>query len=175
MHVGCAGIRVSQDYDPGSDFSGLKSFSWKSQTQPETGDILVDSPLIDARIRRSIEIKLADMGYRLVSEGPHDFRVGYSYDVRTRFDSSPVSIGTGFGIGGGSSFGGIGIGIPAGGQSGDEALLVIDFFDSQTGKLLWRGTGTSLVKSGATPDEVTSEIANVVEKVLAQFPASRKI
>lgn len=172
---GCAGIQVSQDYEPGSDFSDLKSFKWKSETQPKTGDYQVDNPLLDNRIRRAIDLKLANMGYRKVAQGPHDFNVGYSYNVRSTLDSSSVSVGTGFGIGGDSSFGGIGIGFPVGGRSSDEGLLVIDFTDPLTGKLLWRGTGTSRLIGDSTPEKITSDINMLVEKILAQFPISPKM
>ena len=172
---GCAGIKVSQDYDPGSNFSDLKSFKWKSEIQPKTGDYQVDNPLLDNRIRTAIDQKLADMGYRKVAQGPNDFNVGYSYTVRSTLDSSSVSVGTGFGIGGDSSFGGIGIGFPVGGQSSDEGLLVIDFTDPLTGKLLWRGTGSSRLSVDSTPEKVTSNINMVVEKILAQFPISIKM
>jgi len=170
---GCAGIKVNQDYDPGTDFSNLETFAWKTETQPKTGDLRIDNPLLDTRIRKAIDNKLINMGYRKVAQGPHDFKVGYSYTVRTNFDSSPVSVGTGFGIGGGSSFGGVGIGIPVGGQNHDEALVVIDFTDPRTGSLLWRGTGTHRISMRSTPEEITRGVNTLVEKVLAQFPVMR--
>jgi uncharacterized protein YceK len=172
---GCSGIRVNQDYDPGTDFSTLSTFAWKSETQPKTGDIRVDNPLLDTRIRKAIDATLANMGYRKVAHGPHDFKVNYTYAVRTKFDSSSVSVGTGFGIGGGSSFGGIGIGLPVGGGSHDEALLVIDFTDPQKGNLLWRGTGAHRINLYSAPEENAAAINLLVEKVLAQFPVSRKM
>ncbi len=118
---------------------------------------------------------LVNMGYRRVVQGPHDFKVGYSYAVRTTLDSSPVSVGTGFGIGGGNTFGGVGIGIPVVGQNYDEGLLVIDFTDFQHGNLLWRGTGTHRISMRSTPEEITMAVNTLVEKVLAQIPISRKM
>jgi uncharacterized protein YceK len=175
MLGGCSGIRVSQDYDPGTDFSNLGTFAWESETQPKTGDIRVDNPLLDTRIRKAVDATLVNMGHRKVALGLHNFKVNYTYAVRTKLDSSSVSVGTGFGIGGGGSFGGIGIGTPVGGGSHDEALLVIDFTDPRTGNLLWRGTGTHRVNLRSTPDENTAAINALVEKVLAQFPGSRKM
>lgn len=172
---GCSGIRVNQDYDPGTDFSTLSTFAWKSQTQPKTGDIRVDNPLLDTRIRRAIDMTLANMGYRKVIHGSHDFKVGYAYGIRTQLESSSMSVGTGFGIGGGGSFGGVGIGVPVGGGSHDEALLVIDFTDPQKDNLLWRGTGTHRINLRSTPEENTAVVNTLVEKVLAQLPVSRKM
>ncbi len=172
---GCAGIKVNQDYDPGTDFSKFRAFTWKSETQPKTGDVRIDNPLLDTRIRKAIDMTLVNMGYRRVVQGPHDFKVGYSYAVRTTLDSSPVSVGTGFGIGGGNTFGGVGIGIPVVGQNYDEGLLVIDFTDFQHGNLLWRGTGTHRISMRSTPEEITVAVNALVEKVLAQIPISGKM
>ncbi len=171
---GCAGVRVSQDYDPVTDFSGLKTFAWKTETQPKTGDIRVDNPLLDGRIRSAIDMTLASMGYQKVSSGRHDFKVSYAYGVRTRFESSPLSVGTGFGIGGSGSYGGVGIGMPVGSSNQDEVFLVIDFTDSLRGNLLWRGTGTRRVNIRSTPEESAATINTLVEKILAQFPTSRR-
>jgi hypothetical protein len=174
MLGGCAGIKVNQDYDPGTDFSGLRTFSWGSETQPKTGDIRVDNPLLDSRIRRAIDATLINMGYRKAAQESHDFKVNYTYGVRTKFDSSSMSVGTGFGIGRRGSFGGIGVGTPVGGGTHDEALLVIDFTDPREGDLLWRGTGSHRIDLRSTPAENTAAINTLVEKVLTQFPVSHK-
>jgi len=170
---GCAAVRVNQDYEPGADFSDLKSFTWKSETQPKTGDIRIDNPLLDSRIRHAIEMTLIDMGYRRVTRGPHDFKVGYALAVRSPLDSSSVSVGTGFGYGRRSSFGGVGIGVPLGGQPHDEVMIAIDFTDSLRGNLIWRGTGTRRINLRSTPEETSVAINTLVQKVLAQFPVSR--
>jgi hypothetical protein len=170
--AGCARVRVSQDYDPDMDFSRLNTFSWESTAQPKAGDIRVDNPLLDSRIRRAIEENLINMGYRKVSQSPHDFTVGYTLDIQTRYGSSSVGIGTGFGIGGHRSFGGIGVGTPIGGRSYDEASLAIDFTDSQQGNLLWRGTGSRPISTWGTPEELSEEINTMVENVLEQLPVS---
>jgi hypothetical protein len=170
--TGCARVRVSQDYDPDIDFSRLNTFVWESKTQPKIGDIRVDNPLLDSRIRRTIDDKLINMGYRKDPEGSPDFAVGYVLDIQTRFGSSPVGVGTGFGIGRRGTFGGVGVGTPIGGRSYDEITLAIDFTDPQQGNLLWRGTGTRRTGTQATPEELTNEVIELVENVLEQLPVS---
>jgi hypothetical protein len=171
--AGCARVRVSQDYDPEIDFSRLNSFTWASETQPKVGDIRVDNPLLDSRIRKAIDEKLINMGYRKAAAGLPDFRVGYILNIETRYGSSSVGIGTGFGIGGGSTFGGVGVGTPIGGRSYEELALAIDFTDPQQGDLLWRGTGTRQAGTQATPEELSNEVLDLVENVLEQLPVSR--
>jgi hypothetical protein len=170
--AGCARVRVSQDYDPDIDFSRLNIFAWESKAQPKVGDIQVDNPLLDSRIRRAIDENLINMGYRKVTQGSHDFAVGYTLDIQTRFGSSPVGVGTGFGIGRGGTFGGVGVGTPIGGRSYNEISLAIDFTDPQQGNLLWRGTGTRRAGTQATPEELTNEVIGLVENVLEQIPVS---
>jgi hypothetical protein len=171
--TGCAGVRVSQDYDPETDFSNLRTFAWESETQPRSGDIRVGNPLLESRIRKAIDVKLVEIGLRKITEGQHDFIVGYNYDIRTRYGSAPMSVGTGIGIGGRGTFGGVGVGTPVGGRSFDEILLTIDFTDPQQGNLLWRGTGTHRVSTRATPQEMTEVVTTLVERILEQFTVSR--
>lgn len=169
--VGCSGIRVNQDYEPGTDFSKLKSFEWKSAEQPKTGDLRSDNPLLDARVRKAVEEQLAADGIQKTDGGSVDFLVSYSLAVRTGYDSSRVGVGvgTGFGIGSGGTFGGIGVGAPVGSPS-EEGMLVIDFTDPKTGDLIWRGTGSGRLSFQKAPEQTTEEVRALVEKVLAQFP-----
>jgi hypothetical protein len=166
---GCSGVQVGQDYEPGSDFSKLKTFGWKTDVQPKTGDVRVDNPLLDERIRRAVEYELSTKGFRKATKNSPDFLAAYDYSIRQRVESSSVGIGTGFGIGSGGSFGGIGVSTPAG-DAYDEGLLVIDFTDPKTGDLLWRGTGSKRVSRQSNPQQTTVDVNVAVEKVLSQFP-----
>jgi len=168
--IGCSGIQVSQDYDVVAEFSNLKTFDWYLAKQKKTGDLRVDNPLLDSRIRRSVDKSLAQKGYKKISQGTPDFYVGYKYGIRTRIGSERVSTGIGFGFGGSRSFGSIGIGTGSDVREYDEGMLVIDITDTKNGKLLWRGTGTRRVSRHSDPEKITKEVNKNVEKILAQFP-----
>jgi hypothetical protein len=170
---GCAGVRVSQDYEPGTDFAVYKTFDWKLADQPQTGDIRIDNPLLDGRIRKAVELALVAKGLRKTDRASADFLVEYSLAVQAKIDSSPVSIGTGFGIGGGGSFGGIGVGTPVV-DSYEEGLLVINLYDAKTEQLIWRGSGTRRLGWQSDPAKSTEEVNTLVDKVLAQYPPSSK-
>jgi hypothetical protein len=170
---GCAGLRVNQDYEPGTDFSAYRTFGWKSAVQPPTGDIRLDNPLLDGRIRKAVERAFTENGYRGVDQGHADFLVEYSLTVQPKRYSPSVSIGTGFGIGSGGSFGGIGVGTPLGG-SYEEGILLIDLYDTKTGLLFWRGTGAGRWNRQSGPAKNTEEINTLVDKVLAQFPPPKR-
>jgi hypothetical protein len=174
LAIGCSGLKVSQDYDKSTDFSRLNSFAWKSDTQEKTGDIRVDNPLLDSRIREAVEQALVGSGFRQASEGTPDFYIDYKLSIRSRVGSDGVNTSVGFGVGSGSrssgSFGGIGISSGGGVQEWDEGTLVIDITDKETQDLLWRGTATRRVARHATPEETTESVNEMVAKTLAQFP-----
>ena len=168
--TGCSGIEVSQDYDMAADFSNLKKFDWYSAKQKKTGDLRVDNPLLDSRIREAVDRSLAQKGYQRIFQGTPDFYVGYKYGILTRIGSERVSTGIGFGFGGSGSFGGIGIGTGSNVREYYEGMLVIDITDTINRKLLWRGTGTRRVSRHSDPEKTTKEVNESVEKILAQFP-----
>lgn len=167
---GCQSIQVSQDYDLSKDFSILKTYEWQTKTQPETGDIRVDNPLLDARIRSAINDSLVKRGYQRIAQGKPDFYVAYKYQIRSKIESDDVGVGVGIGWGGGRRFGGIGVDSGRQISAYDEGLLVIDLNDASENALLWRGTGTARVDQHATPEEITKGIYETVDKILSQFP-----
>ncbi|MFO7605258.1 MAG: DUF4136 domain-containing protein [Desulfurivibrionaceae bacterium] len=166
---GCQSIKVSQDYNPARDFYSLETYAWQMETQPETGDIRVDNPLLHDRIRAAVNQSLLDKGYRKISEGKPDFYVSYKYGTHSRIESDGVGFGLGFGWGGRSRFGGIGVGTGSPAREQDERVLAVDLKDEQ-GNLLWRGVGTAPFEQHAGPEEITKEINAMVEKILSQFP-----
>ena len=93
--TGCSTLEVSQDYDSTADFSTLKTFTWQDINQPETGDIRVDSPLIDQRIRTVITTNLALKGLAYSDVDPPDVRVAYRYTVLFKIRSTPMTTGVG--------------------------------------------------------------------------------
>ena len=166
---GCAGLRVSQDYEPGTDFSAYRTFAWKSADQPQSGDLRVDNPLVDGRIREAVERTLTANGYRKIDRAAADFLVEYGLTRQPKVYSPSLSIGTGFGIWSGGTVGGISVGTPVGGSS-EETVLVIDLYDAKTGRLIWRGSGAATLDWQSGPEKTTEEINTLVDKVLAQFP-----
>ena len=50
----CSGIPVSQDFEQGFDFSGLKTFAWDANEEDQWG-IAESNQLVDRRLRSAIE------------------------------------------------------------------------------------------------------------------------
>jgi len=167
---GCQSIQVSQDYELSKDFASLKTYKWQTKTQPETGDIRVDNPLLDARIRSAIDDSLSKKGYRRINQERTDFYVSYKYQIRSKIGSDDVGVGVGFGWGTRGHMGGLGVDTGRHITEYDEGTLVIDLKDASKGDLLWRGIGTARVDQHSKPDEITKGINEMVQKILSQFP-----
>jgi hypothetical protein len=142
----------------------------QTESQPKTGDIRVDNPLLDDRIRSAINDALSKKGYRETSQETPDFYVVYTYQIRSKIESNNVTVGLGFGGGSVGSFGAVGIDSGGNAREYDEGLLVIDLNDASKESLLWRGMGTTPINQHTDPEENVKEINAWVEKILSQFP-----
>ncbi len=175
LAAGCTTIRASQDYKQGISFSEMKTYAWKDVKQKTTGDVRIDNPLIDQRIRAAVDKALTTKGYQL-STGRPDVFVAYTYSLRPKINGSsggPV-IGFGFGMGGRRSALGFSSGIGSDVEQVDEGQLVIDLTDGITGDLLWRGISTSRADTQASPEKTTAFFNGMVEKNLGPFPPGKK-
>lgn len=168
--AGCSPVRVSQDYTPGRNLGALESYAWQSERQEKTGDIRIDSPLIDSRIRSAIDETLRARGYRKTSRDTADFLVAYHYAIQSKITSDSPRTSIGFGFGSFSSHSAFGISSGTDVSSYDEGLLIIDVLDGRNGATLWRGKGTRPVFIHTEPERMTEEINETVHKILDQFP-----
>jgi hypothetical protein len=168
--AGCA-ISTTQDYDTSTNFSRLRTYSWQAPTQQGTNN----NTLVDERIRRAVDTQLSSKTYQKVESGQTDFAVTYHYAIQDRIDRDSGGPSVGFGVGGGSrgSFGGIGIGIPIGGNADrryEEDTLTIDVVDPKNGKLLWRGNARQQYDAKLSPQELTVRFNDTVKAILEKFP-----
>jgi hypothetical protein len=171
LAAGCAGINVNQDYDPVTDFSTLRTYRWDTATQAPTGDPRIDNPLHDARIRRAIDRHLGEKGYERVADAsPTTFAVRYQFLLRQRIESDGSRGRVGFGIGSYGRHGGIAIGTGDTIRQYDEASLVIDFWNTGSNALIWRGTGVYRHRDYDDPIKASRDVDQLVAKILEQFP-----
>jgi hypothetical protein len=170
LATGCSGIKVSQDYDPQTDFGSMTTFQWESETQAKSGDPRIDNPLRDRRVRKAIMRVLAEKGFNQSAGVTPTFLIRYQYTLRQKIESSGTSSGFGFGMGSYGHRGGIAIGTGNSIREYDEGALVIDFIDATSQALLWRGTGTQRFNEYDDPEKASREINSQVEQILAQFP-----
>jgi hypothetical protein len=174
LYIGCSGIRVSQDYDPSTDFDALKTYQWKSKSQDTTGDPRIDNPLRDERIRNAIELVLEGKGFDLAQDSTPSFHIAYQAILRRRIESSGTTGTVGFGVGTYGRRGGVAIGTGTEVREVEEGSLIIDVMDPESGALLWRGTGNQRYREYTDPQKASRDINALVGKILEQFPPKRK-
>ena len=160
------GVRVSQDYEVRTDFSKFRSFDWAPLPQKKTGDARLDNALMGKRIRNAVEHTLIQNGYPKASEGKPDFHVAYHWSVKTMLESDTIITESRWG---GYPFWG-GAGYETYIHEYYEGTLIIDFFDADTNKLLWRGAGFRRVTQYSDPQKTTEAINKTVDEILKQYP-----
>jgi ABC-type glycerol-3-phosphate transport system substrate-binding protein len=163
--VGCSSVSVDSDYDPQTDFSTFRTWSWMHDGPAQGVD-----DLTDGRIRAAVEAALPIRGLRKADAGASpDLRVAYHARVEQRIEAVPAPATT------------IGYGWRAGYvaydaqqlSTYDEGTLIIDLVGADSEDLVWRGTATAIVGDGGTPEEREERIREAVEKLLERYPPGK--
>jgi hypothetical protein len=170
---GCgSGLSVTNDWDPGVDFSVFNTFVVLDEA---TGGGGIDQ-LIQNRIKNSIASTLTAKGMRQVDD-PKDADVAVGWQLTTEQRSSFQTISTGwggYGYGRGGWYGGMGMGMSSSRtteQRYDVGSLAIGIFDLERDEMIFTSTGSKTL-SGAnlSPEESQRRIDEAVAKILEEFP-----
>jgi len=156
--------KVTIDYAHDFDFEAIKTFQYV-----ETKDSDVKSnELMANRVTNMIKQELREGGGTEVSENP-DIYVTYHYTSQENTSYNTTSMGYG---GYGGYYGGWGgWGAPMGGMASTttyattytDGTLIIDIYDPESKKLVWRGTGTVTVKD--KPEKQIKQVENILTKI----------
>ncbi|BBO74254.1 hypothetical protein DSCW_16710 [Desulfosarcina widdelii] len=163
----CTNVQVSQDYDPLSDLSRYGTWQWREAVQPQAGDIRIDNPLLDQRIRTAVSNNLENRGISRTSERPEIY-LSYRLGVERKIESDTTHTTIGYGGYYHPWYGGIGTETSI--RQYDESRLTIDIHKADTGQLLWRGVGTYRFRTYKTPQDAAAAMQKIVDKILIQFP-----
>ena len=167
--AGCSSVSVTRDFDASADFSVLKTYAWQHAAQPEIGNPRIDNDLMDERVRRAVDVQLAEKGFEAVPKEEADFLVAYFIDYKQRIGGSSVS----FGVGGGNygRYGGVGYNTSI--SDYDEGHLTIDIIDPASENNVWRGIGRRVTYEGSSPEKMTRIINTSVSRILGKFPPKK--
>ena len=156
----CTSTKYADDYKSGTDFSGLKTYSWRAVTVDIGG---IDKGFIQ---------KLADEQLRAQGFVPAEANADFMVDMQV---FSRISTG-------GNTSIGIGIGMPVGSHGGigmstgqtvgrgkQEGVIVVDITQTNNNTLIWRGNaeGIPLINFSLKAEQKLRESFN---KLLTPFP-----
>ena len=160
----CATVSVTSDYDQSARFDDLKTYAWMTVNE-EPENTRVNNTLVMSRIHDAIDRQLNRKGYQNTPQNP-DFFVAYhaSVDEKTQIHSIPY-YGGGVGVYG---FGAVHTNVYQ--TRYEEGTLIVDIFNSEGKKLLWRGIAKGTVDRQGDPETKTKRINEAVEKILDRFP-----
>ena len=156
--IGCSGIKISTDHNQEFDFSGFKTYGWMADKPNILRDPLIDTALLDKRVKKAVESELAVRGYTRAESDP-DFYVSYHFGTESQVDVSSC-----------------GYHYPESprcwGQEVEtyaytKGTLVLDIVEPDGLELVWRGYATGAIHDVERMDET---VRDAVARVLAEFP-----
>ncbi|HET9793769.1 MAG TPA: DUF4136 domain-containing protein [Thermoanaerobaculia bacterium] len=160
--VGCSSLETGADYEPGTDFSKYRTFSFQEGSgQPS-------HPFVVERVRRAVAATLEGKGWKAVeSGGDATVYTHFHLDSRTQMTTTDYASAGWYGWrwGGGVATTTVSE-IPVG-------TIVIDVVDSAEKKLLWRGWGKDDVTSRRSPEEAEAYARKVMAKLFENFPPAK--
>ncbi len=169
---GCTTLTVQTDYDTSYDFSTLKTYAWLEGMAP-SNDIRINNTLTINRVVNAVNNTLQSKGYTLADKDKANFYVTWFGGIENRVQLENIN----------TYYGHLGYGSSSLGHGGywpgfsrtytyeyQEGTLIIDFTDSKSKQLVWRGTGQDYVGDEKTPEQVTEDINRVVTEILGNFP-----
>ena len=162
--TGCSNVTVNYDYDQNVDWAKFKTYGWMD-VPPRPADPtspLPDTPLLQQRIHSSVDYEMGQRGITL-GDNP-DLLVVYHLGSQEKIQV------TDWGYNYSDYYWGYG-GRQIDVQQFTEGSLVLDLVDTETQKLVWRGTGTGVVdKSQKSPEEMQERANKVIHKIMESFP-----
>ncbi len=153
--------KVTIDYAHDFDFAAVKTFEYV-----ETKDSNAQNQLMDERIKTAIVRELTEGGLRRVESDPDIF---VTYHVTTEEQTSYTTTNMGYGgyggyYGGWGGYGGMGMGsTQTTAHNYTNGTLLIDAYEPDDKKMIWRGTGTVTVKS--KPEKQTEQVNKILAKI----------
>lgn len=158
---GCSTISVQYDYDTKADFASLKTFSF--MPVPEEANI---STLNVKRVQDALRTQLELKGLTMIPDNP-DFLISMHL-TKKRKKIVVVHSGYSYGTSGywGSAF--------ANEFEYEEGTFVLDFVDTQSKELIWRGVAMGEIRYDISPEKRIERINKVAQKILSNFPPTKK-
>jgi hypothetical protein len=159
--TGCATLRVNSYLERDADFTHYRSYAWSPRDGLSTGDPRLDNNrFFSQRVEDAVNLQLAARGFEQAGPGAADLLIHIHARVDQRMDASALD--------------------PeyrrcdvenCRPQLYDAGTLLIDFIDTRTNRLAWRGWAEGSF-DGVIDDQRWMEetIDNAVAQILARLP-----
>jgi len=155
---GARAQKITMEFDQAIDFSKYKTFAIRDG-QLSSGNPALNSPLVKKQIEADIQNGLTAKGLTMVTSGPADLNVRYTFGAarKTEIEAYPA---------GWYGFGTRYVRVPYA-----EGTLVIDLRDPTTRSLVWRAIAAE-EKSDAT--KIQGKLDDMVKKSIEKYPPKKK-
>lgn len=160
--TGCSSVSVTNDYNPGIDFSSYKSFDLYNGIIKDSQ--LESAPLVKKRVLEAIVNEMQKKGLVRDESGSADVIIYAQAGTTEKMNVTDY----GYGYGGWWGPNPYGRNIDVSYYT--QGSLVIDFVDNSKDELVWRGIGTAALQDRGTPEERQAFIDDAVARILDQYP-----
>src|SRR5215470_14396089 len=175
LAAGCSSLKVVVDRDNAIAISPGSTWAWgpePTEKRPDELDPRVNNSIIHGRVKRAVEVVLAQKGFRQTEAATADFLVFYRVGVRDSKQIVTQAVPVGPYYWGGYGWGWGMYGPPPVMTSQEvtytEGALMIDITQRSTGKLAFRSIGLDQNVTGA--DGTEEQIEQSVSKMLKTLP-----
>ncbi|HKT35377.1 MAG TPA: DUF4136 domain-containing protein [Nitrospira sp.] len=161
--AGCSSPKVGYDYDRSADFNRYHTYAWVAGVQVATGDRRLDSSLVDARIRTTVDRILSTKGYMASRHSSPDFFVAYHAGMKDMMKGASTQNYIGDRAHGTfTTISDI--------QPYHEGTLTIDIVDAASRQLIWQASAYADVDQSLGPEERDARMNSIVRAMLSHFP-----
>jgi hypothetical protein len=160
--------RVMVEHDATAGFGSYHSFAWVSPPPAPVKDPILDSQILEDRVKQAVVGELTARGYLQVATGQAaDFIVTYHTSSKQQIESSGPSFSFGFIDAFPSGFGSVVVPVGGNVESREQGTLMLDIIDAHDKRLVWRGWTNGWVSQSNYSEKAVSQ---AVREILAKFP-----
>ena len=163
--AGCS-PRVFVEHDHSTTFTGYHSYAWLSPPPEPVHDPILDSQILEDRVRHAVTTDLDARGYvPAPSAASADFIVTYHTTSKQKLESDDTGLTFGLMDAWPHGFGSLVMAPQV--ESRTEGTLMLDVIDGKSKRLVWRGWITGLVNQSNYSETAVDE---AVRQILNKFP-----
>ena len=156
LTASCSSVyNVTHDYNPNTDFSRFKSYDWLPMPESIQSD-----PITINRIKTAVNSELQAKGLKMTATNP-DFLIATHVGENEKAQITDWGYGY-YGTYWGHSR------ITA--YQYPEGSLILDFVDSKSKDLIWRGSAKADISSATSPENRLKLVNDAVQQILKIFP-----